>query len=265
MTNKPCSPYEEVKPVGGQTQAFCPVVTVGPSWQVEIVPGGDNYYQEVGSSDPCWDKPFRPRSSNHLEFFSLEDLGWFDILAVLERGDNQLVGADLTWLESKLSSKSLGVFKDKIAKLLGWKSIQSCLVAKTDLDLISLRQIYTQSGLKNLDSVFLSLYTKEQDQVIFKDLFYIIGLKKFREDLKFLESCGLKADQIIALKETLAWKSVAVIFQISLNFVERLLLQEGFSKNAWNQIEKQNCVMSDRCVLIVGYGRGGYGLGSYGL
>ena len=265
MTNKPCSPYEEVKPVGGQTQAFRPVVTVGSSWQVEIVPGGDNYYQEVGSSDPCWDKPFRPQSSNHLEVFSLADLGWFDILAILEKGDNQLIGIDLTWLDSKLPSKSLGVFKDKIAKLLGWKSIQSCLVAKTDLDLITLWQIYMQSGLKNLDSVFLSLYTKKQDQVIFKDLFYIIGLKKFQEDLKFLETCGLKADQIIALKETLAWKSVAVIFQISLSFVERFLFQEGFAKNAWNQIEKQNCVISDRCVLAVGYGRGGYGLGSYGL
>ena len=48
MLKKPCSPYDQIQPLAQKGSRFQPAQTLGKSWQVELRPGGDVYYQPVG-------------------------------------------------------------------------------------------------------------------------------------------------------------------------------------------------------------------------
>lgn len=260
----PCSPYEEIRPQGGDASPFQPVVTVGSSWQVIKKPGGDNYYQEAGKKDPCWVDPWHPLSAHQIDRLACVDLGNFDIRLILNRSAHVTAFFADAHLEAALPQTSLAKLKDT---LLGFSSevnpVDSAML-KTSLELWVLQEIYTKSALRGLDSAMVSLYTWAEDGAKYLDTFWVFGTKDPKDALKLAAGCYLKAEQQIALVEGMKLACRPVVFALGLPERDslkalassKLVLESGVSSLL---------VLGDKVFWGAGYALLGYGEGVYGL
>lgn len=179
MLKKPCSPYDQIQPLAQKGSRFQPAQTLGKSWQMEVRPGGDVYYQPVGQKAPCWDKPFRPQAHSQVDKIALVDRGRFDLELKIDRTEN--VSKFQAWAE--LLVKSLHLSNATAEDMLGaFNSILDRAVKSHATDfvfLITLRCIEPTSGCKNLDRAVLNLYTKEKDSAEFSSHCTVRLIKSF--------------------------------------------------------------------------------------
>lgn len=169
MLKKPCSPYDQIQPLAQKGSRFQPAQTLGKSWQVELRPGGDVYYQQVEQKDPCWDKPFRPQAHSQIDKVACVDAGNFDLEFVLDR--HEKVSTFQAWVELLVKS---GLFsKAQAQDILG--AVNVVLVrsnfskALDTLFLILLRFLEVKTEAKGLDRLSLNLYTIERESAKVKD------------------------------------------------------------------------------------------------
>ena len=261
---KECNPFEPVKPNGNKTQAFKPVVSIGPSWQTKVVPGGDNFYKVVGKEQPCWDKSWRPLDSNHLERIACVDLGNFDITVLLDREENVSKFRDGVLLESALASKDGAKVKEALVKFLSEKAPKDSAILGTKITLVTLQKFWMESTLRNLDSVLLSLYTKaEDDKLIYQDSFWVFGTKSPKDAVKLIASLKLKAEQQIELLSEVCCTSRPVVFKLDLALSETSKFRD-IAKLTSSKYFKSSCKVGDACYFYIGYALQGYGIGAYG-
>lgn len=167
MLKKPCSPYDQIQPLAQKGSRFQPAQTLGKSWQVELRPGGDVYYQPVGQKDPCWDKPFRPQAHSQIDKVALVDGGRFELELKLDRTEN--VSTFQAWAELLVKSNHLSQAqaKDMLGAINGLLDRAVDGYASDFVLLISVWILEPRIGCKNLDRAVLNLYTKEKDSAEF--------------------------------------------------------------------------------------------------
>ena len=262
--DKTCNPYEEVKPSGGNSRPFVPVVTIGKSWQMQLKPGGDNYYQNVGAADPCWTDVWHPLSSNQIDRLALVDRGNFDLRLILNRkGFVSLFQAD-AHLESVLPASSLATLKDQLQGFFSSVNPVDSAILRSSLSLVALQEIYIKSALRGLDSALVSLYTLAEDGVRYLDTFWVFGTKDPEDAMKLAAGCFLKAEQQIKLIEGMKLVTRPVVF--SLGIPERDSMKAlAKSQLALESPVNSSFVFSDLIFLGSGYALLVYGEGVYGL
>lgn len=265
MLKKPCSPYDQIQPLAQKGSRFQPAQTLGKSWQVELSPGGDVYYQQVGQKAPCWDKPFRPQVHSQVDKAACVDAGNFDIVVLLDRSENvttfqawaSLLVESRHWSSLK-SSDALGAFNGTLVRSVSG-------VASASVDLITLRYIEKSSGLKNLDSCGLTLYTKGSDEAAWLfESFWVYGVKEPKEALACIAQAKMKAEQFISLEEALKLKCPLVLkleLPVESSLACRLLDFRAESIKGFNL----KCRIGDAMVLAAGFSILGYGEGGFGL
>lgn len=161
---KACNPYDLVAPSGSGFSEVQPK-SQSKSWVWEIKPGGDNYFQGVGSANPCWDKQIRMQHVRQIEGLHLEDLGGFHINTKLER--KAFVGSfkDYAAIWLYLKPEEFVALKEKVLGTASIKSLKEILGNKTEIILITLQFIFGQEAIRNLDRFKLVLYTKSKDEI----------------------------------------------------------------------------------------------------
>ena len=244
MLKKPCSPYDQIQPLAQKGSRFQPAQTLGKSWQVELRPGGDVYYQQVGQKDPCWDKPFRPQAHSQIDKVACVDAGNFDIVVLLDRNEN--VTAFQAWANllvkagqwSSLKAKdALGAFNGTLVRSVSG-------VASASIDLITLQQVDEAAWLS--------------------ESYWVYGVKEPKEALACIAQAKMKAEQFISLENALKLKCPMVLkleLPAESSLACRLLDFRADSIKGFNL----KCRIGDAVVLAAGFSTLGYGEGGFGL
>lgn len=265
MVKKSCSPYDQVMPLAGKGEPFKPGTSLGSSWQSVVVPGGDNYFQEVGQKQPCWEKPWRPQAFNQVEKLACVDLGNFDIRILLNRKENVSAFRADAALAAALGQSSLGKLRDALGEFSSSKAPTDSLVLSGSVELWSLQEIFKTSALRSLDSVLLSLYTKASDEGLrYLDSFWVFGTKSAEEAMKLIVACTLKAEQQIELLEGLSFQSLPVVLKLDLPLEDVARLSD-MAKLSTGKAVSSSLRFGDICFVGVGFALQGYGEGAYGL
>lgn len=265
MLKKPCSPYDQIQPLAQKGSRFQPAQTLGKSWQVELRPGGDVYYQPVGQKDPCWDKPFRPQAHSQIDKVACVDAGNFDIVVLLDRSENVTSFQAWAYLLVKAGQWSSLKTEDALGAFNGTLVRSVSGVASASVDLITLQQLEESSGLKNLDSCGLTLYTKGSDEAAWlSESYWVYGVKGPKEALACIAQAKMKAEQFISLEDALKLKCPMVLkleLPAESSLACRLLDFRADSIKGFNL----KCRIGDNMALVVGFSILGYGEGGFGL
>lgn len=265
MVKKSCSPYDQVMPLAGKGEPFKPGTSLGSSWQSVVVPGGDNYFQEVGQKQLCWEKPWRPQTCNQVEKLACVDLGNFDIRILLNRKENVSAFRADAALAAALGQSSLGKLKDALGEFSSAKAPTDSLVLSGSVELWPLQEIFKTSALRSLDSVLLSLYIKASDEGLrYLDSFWVFGTKSAEEAMKLIVACTLKAEQQIELLEGLSFQSLPVVLKLDLPLEDVARLSDMAKLSAGKAVSS-SLRFGDICFVGVGFALQGYGEGAYGL
>ena len=261
---KACSPYEEVKPSGGSSGPFVPAVTISKSCQMQLKPGGDNYYQNVGAATPCWTDAWHPLSSNQIDRLALVDRGNFDLRLILNRrGFVSLFRAD-AHLESVLPATSLATLKDQLKGFSSSVNPGDSAILRASLELWALQEIYTKSALRGLDSALVSLYTLAEDGARYLDTFWVFGTKAPEDAIKLAAGCFLKAEQQIDLVAGMKLACRPVVIALGLPEKDSFKALDQ-TRLALESPVASSLVFEDLVFWGAGYALLGYGEGVYGL
>lgn len=193
--DKLCSPWDPISPRGfsgrevGKSSGF-PVL-------VNLLPGTDTSWRNTQADLPhCFSEEQKTEYLRYIDKPVCVDEGLFNITIVMNRDD--FVGwfrteTRVQWILRALAKS--GFSAETHQELL--TSLRDALFGSDVLDLNSVRYLYGQTEMKNLDSVVLSTYTELSDGLKGKESFVLLGTKDICEAARIVADYYTIAKQII--------------------------------------------------------------------
>ena len=159
MVDKPCSPYEEILPLGANLRASLVGEKEDKIWKVSLAPGTDNSFHQGNITPVCFGETQKIEYLRELDRMLCRDSGVFAIkLKVTTReniGGFKSLASLLLWLKFLSGSLGRAEFDRLWAK---WNRSEQVKISNW-VDLNTVTQIYLTTGVKAIDRVLFSLYT----------------------------------------------------------------------------------------------------------
>lgn len=193
--DKPCSPWDPIEPRGFSGREV--EKSSGFPVLVNLLPGTDTSWRNTQADLPhCFSEEQKTEYLRYIDKSVCVDEGLFNITIVMNRDD--FVGwfrteTRVQWILRALAKS--GFSAETHQELL--TSLRDVLFGSDVLDLNSVRYLYGQTEMKNLDSVVLSTYTELSDGLKGKESFVLLGTKDIREAAGIVADYYTMAKQII--------------------------------------------------------------------